>query len=278
MDKLLIVDGHNLLFQMFYGMPSRIVNRDGKAIHGVLGFVGALLKIIRIIEPTHAVVLFDSEQKNKRSDLDPRYKANRTDYSQVSEQDNPFSQLSYVYDALDYMKIPHTEVKGCETDDMIASYAFNYTETKIIISSFDSDFFQLINENVSVLRYRGKISVICDSDYVYKKYGILPSQYVDFKSLTGDKADNISGARGIGIKNAATLITQFGTLENIIANAEEIAKPSIRKSVLDNTERLRLNQRLIRLNGGEKLPFDIDELKYRAVESKTSAIISGIGL
>ena len=67
MDKLLIVDGHNLLFQMFYGMPSRIINGQGKAINGVLGFVGALLKIIKIVSPTHIIVLFDGEHENSRT-------------------------------------------------------------------------------------------------------------------------------------------------------------------------------------------------------------------
>ena len=68
-NKLLIIDGHNLLFQMFFGMPARIVNKDGIAIQGVLGFVGALNKIISMIEPTHIVVLFDSEQHNDRKDI-----------------------------------------------------------------------------------------------------------------------------------------------------------------------------------------------------------------
>ena len=94
MNRLLIVDGHNLLFQMFFGMPARIVNEQGKAIQGTLGFVGALLKIIRMVEPTHITVLFDGEHDNGRSSLNPDYKANRIDYSEISEEENPFSQLN----------------------------------------------------------------------------------------------------------------------------------------------------------------------------------------
>ena len=75
-----IVDGHNLLFQMFYGMPSRIVNQDGKAIQGVLGFVGALNKIIKQANPQYIIVLFDGEHENQRTKILPEYKANRTDY------------------------------------------------------------------------------------------------------------------------------------------------------------------------------------------------------
>ncbi len=102
-NTLLIVDGHNLLFQMFYGMPSRIVNRDGKAIQGIIGFVGALLKIIRQVKPSHLAVVFDGEHENPRTELLPEYKDNRMDYSKVEEEDNPFSQLEDVYHALDYM-------------------------------------------------------------------------------------------------------------------------------------------------------------------------------
>jgi DNA polymerase-1 len=104
--KLLIVDGSNLLFQMFYGMPARIFNKEGKPIHGTIGFVGALLKIIRMTAPSHAVVLFDGECHNERKDLDESYKANRPDFSQMSEAEVPFSQLPDIFKALAYLKIP----------------------------------------------------------------------------------------------------------------------------------------------------------------------------
>lgn len=99
MPRFLIVDGSNLLFQMFFGMPARIVNSQGKAIQGTLGFAGALLKIIRRVSPTHIVVIFDGEHENARSVLDPGYKANRPDYSEAAEEENPFSQLNDVYAA-----------------------------------------------------------------------------------------------------------------------------------------------------------------------------------
>lgn len=176
MKKLLLVDGSNLLFQMFYGMPTRIVNSQGKAIQGTLGFVGALLKIIKMSRPTHLVVLFDDEHENSRSKLNPEYKSNRIDYSQVTEEENPFSQLQDIYAALDYMKIKHTESAEAETDDVIASYVYTYGhEQKVVIASFDSDFFQLISKNVSVLRYRGDKTYICDTGFVKEKYNICPS-------------------------------------------------------------------------------------------------------
>lgn len=206
MEKLLIIDGHNLLWQMFCGMPSRIMNEDGKAIHGTMGFIGALIRVRKMTEPTHIIVLFDGEHKNDRTELSADYKANRTDYSAISDDENPFSQqLEDVYTALDFMKIKHMEVtEFVEADDVISSYIHVYgKEMQIVISSSDSDFFQLIDDNVSILRYRGDNTVICDIKYIQNKYGVLPEQYADFKSLTGDNSDNIKGAEKVGIKTAA---------------------------------------------------------------------------
>ncbi len=278
-NRILIVDGHNLLFQMFFGMPARIVNKDGKAIQGTLGFTGALLKIIKKVEPTHIAVLFDGERHNPRTDLDENYKANRTDYDQVPEYENPFSQLEDVYKALDFLKMCHCETTVCETDDVIAAYALEYgKDNEIIISSFDSDFFQLINENVTVLRYRGDNTQIYDTQFFVEKFGILPEFYADFKSLTGDSADNIKGADKIGPKTAAALVNRFGSLENIIANADQINKPSIKASIIENTERIRLNYKLIKLCDNAELPFDLEQMKYNYDGTSTNEVLVGIGL
>lgn len=279
MNRLLLVDGHNLLFQMFYGMPARILGRDGRPIQGTLGFVGALLKILRRTEPTHAVVLFDGEHENARAQLDAQYKANRIDYTQVAEAENPFFQLADVYAALDFMRIRHTEIEEFETDDVIASYAFAYRgAAQIVIASFDSDFFQLIGDSVRVLRYRGEKTALCDRSYVRSRFGVQPEQYADFKALVGDSADNIRGADKIGPKTAAKLLTDFGSLDRILVCAEKISKPSVRDSVLRNGERLRVNQRLIRLDGGAPLPFPLEALKFTDDGWTTNGILKEIGL
>lgn len=277
--KLLLIDGSNLLFQMFFGMPARIVNEQGRAIQGTLGFVGALLKIIRRTEPTHIAVLFDGEHENARTAIDSDYKANRADYSDIPEANNPFSQLPDIYAALDHLNIKYTETIDCETDDVIAAYAMTYgNEMEIVISSFDSDFFQLITDKVSVLRYRGDKTVICTPEYIREKLRVSPSQYADFKSLTGDTADNIRGADKIGSKTAALLLNEFGTLENILANADKIRKPSVRESVINNTERLKKNYRLIRLSDTATLPFALCELGYVYNGITTNEVLRGIGL
>ena len=279
MNTYLLIDGHNLLFQMFFGMPARIVNKDGIPIHGVLGCVGAFIRICCLTSPTRIGVIFDSEHKNPRHNIDIDYKANRPSYANLPDEENPFFQLPYIYSALDYMKIPHSEAADCETDDIIAAYTRKYgANSKVVISSHDSDFFQLITKNVSVLRYRGKNSVICDKAYIKERFGILPSKYADFKAMTGDRADNIKGVDKIGPKTAAFLLSKFGTLDNIIANSDQITKPSIRKAIQESTDRLKINQKLITLDGSSSLPFMMHPLRTDPTSFRTKQVLQAIGL
>ncbi len=278
-NKFLIIDGSNLLFQMFYGMPSRIVNSEGLPIQGVLGFIGALRKIINEIQPSHIVIIFDGECENERNNLDSEYKANRPDFSEIPEEDAPFFQLHFVYKCLDFLNIKYYETEQGEADDIIASYALKYkNDYEIVISSFDSDFFQLVCENVSVYRYRGKNSYFCDEKYIKDKYGILPSQYADFKSLVGDKADNIKGIEKIGCKTAAKLLNEFGSLENIISGVNAIDKKSVRESITRNIDRLRINIKLIGLNYSSILPFKNEELQFKPFDKKTVEILNDVGI
>lgn len=279
MEHILIVDGSNLLFQMFYGMPARITNSEGKPIQGTLGFVGALLKIIRRVQPTHIAVCFDGECENPRTQLDESYKANRPDFSQVPEEDTPFSQLPDIYAALDYLGIPHRETTVCEADDWIAGFAARYGgDHRVTVVSQDSDFFQLITGQVHILRYRGDNTVICDPAYIKEKLGIEPARYADYKSLTGDTADNIKGADKIGPKTAAALLTQFGSLEAILAGTDQVSRPAVRESLERNAPRLKRNQMLIRLCGARELPFSLEEMVYRDRGLTTGQVLRAIGL
>jgi len=275
MNKLLLIDGHNLLFQMFYGMPSRITNARGEPIQGTLGFTGALLRIIRMLEPTHIAVLFDGEHENPRAALDADYKANRA----ADDRETPFEQLPDVYRVLEHLGIAHAEISVGETDDAIASYARNYaSELDIFIVSQDSDYYQLIGETVRIVRYRGDLTTVCGANFVQDKFGITPDQYADFKAMCGDKSDNIRGAPKIGPKTAAALLRQFGSLDAILARSNEIARPSIRASISENCERLRRNRALILLDGSGEMPFSLDELAWKPVETTTNIVLTTLGI
>ena len=276
---ILLVDGSNLLFQMFYGMPARITGRQGQPIQGTLGFIGALLKVIRKLEPTHLAVLFDGETENPRGQLDENYKANREDFGLLPEEETPFSQLPDIYAALDCLGICHRETENCETDDWMASYALGLGKKyPMTIMSQDSDFFQLITEKVHILRYRGDNSVLCDPVYIREKLQIEPAQYVDFKCLTGDHADNIRGADKVGPKTAAALMAQFSSLQALLENPDAITKPSIRKSIRKNADRLRLNEKLIRLEGKYPVPFSLEEMAYTYHGETSTQILTELGI
>lgn len=279
MKRLLIIDGHNLLFQMFFGMPSRIIGATGKAIQGVIGFVGAVNKLIRITSPTCIAVIFDGEKENPRKAISEEYKANRIDYSQVPDEENPFTQLDDIYSALDYMGIKHAETTVCETDDVIAAYAKKYGgEYEVIISSFDSDYFQLVNDKVTVIRYRGESSVICDEEYITSKYGVTPDLYPDFKCLVGDTSDNISGIHGIGPKTAAKIINQLGNIDNVITRCNELENKRIASSINEGRDILIRNRELIILDGKAEIPFPPDMAQYDIQPPKTMEVIRALGL
>jgi DNA polymerase-1 len=279
MNRLLIVDGSNLLFQMFYGMPAKITGRHGKSIHGTIGFLGALLKIIRMVEPSHVAVLFDGECANERTELDPAYKADRPDYSQMSEEDTPFSQLPDIFQSLEHLGIRYRETSDCEADDWIAGYAKQYSDRmEIVIVSQDSDFFQLISERVRILRYRGSKTVLWDEACLSEKLGILPGQYAAYKALTGDTADNIRGIAKVGPKTAAALMRQFGDLDTLLLGIDEIRKPSVRESVRSSIPRIRLNHRLICLTGADTLPFSLEELIFTMPDKTSTQVLRELGI
>ena len=278
MNRLLIVDGHNLLFQMFFGMPSKIIGTRGVAIHGVIGFIGAINRLAETYNPTHLLVMFDGERENPRKNILKEYKANRIDYSEVPEDENPFTQLPLIYEALDYMGIKHRETTDCETDDVIAAYALKYgQDNEVLISSFDSDYFQLICDNVKVIRYKGKNSVTCDKSYINEKYGIDPCLYLDFKCLVGDTADNIPGIRGVGPKTAAKLINAFGNIDSICAHSAEIESEKIRLAIEAGRDIIERNIALIKLGDCADMPYSLDEIEFTNPRLRTMDVIRGIG-
>ena len=279
MKRLLLIDGMNLHFQMFFGMPNKFCNENGIGIWGVIGFVGALNKLINMTEPTHVAIIFDGEGHNPRCDILEDYKANRPDYSELAEEENPFIQLPLVYSALEAMGIPFCEVHGCECDDVIATYAKRFSEDfQVVISSFDSDYFQLISDNVRVLRYRGLSSIICDKEYVINRYGISPEYYADWKSLVGDTADNIKGIKGVGPKTATKLISSYGTLAEMLADIDSVEPEKLREKVKESSEILLRNYSLIKLDDAGILPFEIDELEYTSDRIKTMDVLRKIDL
>lgn len=275
MNKIVLIDGHNLLFRMFYGIPSSIKNTSGKEIKGLIGFIGALKTIVDEFRPYSLFVIFDSEtSKENNLKIDINYKSNRVDYADIIDEENPFSQLPLIKKALDYLNISYLEVENDEADDFIASLIFNNRENQYIIVSTDSDFIQLIDKRTFLYIPRGKNSILYTEEQVIKKYNITPKKYIMFKALVGDKSDNIKGIKGIG-KISAAKILNYDSISDYIKN-----NPSTRFSKIlnDNKELFIKNQKLITLNRNlntSKIVFD--KISNNISNLKTYEIIEKIG-
>lgn len=261
MKRILLIDGHNLLFRMFYGIPSSIKNKDGKEIKGLVGFIGSLKKLVSEFAPYSLYVIFDSEtSKVTNLSYDTNYKANRKDFTNIPTEENPFTQLPYIKEALTYLEIPFFEVQNNETDDYIASIIKKKKQKDIefIIVSTDTDFFQLLDENTYLYVPRGKKSILYDIKIFKEKFNILPNDYILYKSLVGDKTDNIGGIKGNG-KVTATKIVH--------ALKEEIKLETKLKETLEmNKEKIIRNIHLITLNSN----LDVKNITFSKLNSKLS--------
>jgi DNA polymerase-1 len=280
-QSLLLVDGHNLLFQMFYGMPNKIYGKDGMSCHGVIGFIGGLLKSLTINNPDYLLIVFDGEDSGNRREINSNYKANRIDYSQVPISENPFSQYPQILKALDYINIKYYETDGYEADDLIASYVKHYQdEIKVLIQSNDTDFLQLINQNVNIFKYRGKNSKRLTEKEVVLNFGVTPDKIALLKSLVGDKSDNLIGVSKVGVKTAAKLLNKFNTIENIYHNIDSIESESIRSNLITDKDTVFKNYALINLTGEIELPYHLDELKCKAnyQDYKTFEVLKKINI
>jgi DNA polymerase I len=242
MQRLLLIDGHNLVCKAFFGLPEKL-NAQGFPVHGVIGFMGMAVKIIRRVRPTHLLVVFDPEETPTRKAEYPDYKANRKDYSALPFRENPFTQLAGIKKGLEAVGIKYCEQSGFEADDIIASYASPPDYQAVIVSS-DTDFFQLVNETTGVYHYRGEKSVWYNAAELTKKYGFPPSRYLEYKALVGDTSDNIKGVRGIGPKTALKVLS-----------GEKPLTP-------DQQVIYERNLALIRLNCAVALPYALADLVY----------------
>ena len=267
MNRLLIIDGHNLHFQIFFGIQSRLKKKPGKVSPFGVGFTGAMKRIIRFANPTHVVVIFDGEHENPRRALFPAYKANRPDYSQLPDDENPYLQLPAVRGALDNMKIKYVETTKLEADDMIAVCCEKFrSSADIIVCSHDHDFYQLLGSHVKLMNYSGKQGSYYDEKNFRDEFHIPPRLFADYKALHGDKSDNIPGVRGVGSISAVRLLNRFGGVEEIIAHTPEVRQKKLRRCLVEGVDRMRLNYKLVKLGGEQydevELPWTLDELVY----------------
>lgn len=268
-NKLLIVDGNNLLFQMFYGIPAKVYNKRGRTIHATIGFISALQKMIKTYQINGCIVVFDCDGAEERKEMLGEYKANRiTDWESLPADEVPFLEEEYIRECLQYLGVCTLDSCQMEADDLIASIALKEKgKSQVFISSYDSDFFQLIDENVSVIRYRGDKTKLVDELSFQAEFGFCASRYALYKALTGDTADNINGVPTIGKKRAAQIVENCDTLIELQSMALDFLPPKARQSVMENFALIERNLSLIVLREKEiqkyRYDFDLDKIQTR---------------
>ena len=220
MKKLVLIDGNAILHRAFHALPP-LNNKDGVPTNAVYGFFSMLFKIIGDLKPEYLIVCFDKKAPTFRKQMYVGYQAKRPTMS-----DDLIPQIELVHKALDRAKIQHFEIDGYEADDLIGTIAKEAVkkDTQVIILSGDRDLLQLVNSHVLMLAPIIGITkmTLFDEEKVKEKYGLKPSQLVDYKALVGDASDNYPGVTGIGPKTASSLLQKYETFENLYAHLSEL--------------------------------------------------------
>lgn len=208
MEKLILIDGSNMLFRMCFGMPS-ILNKNKKEVKGVYGFVASILKLSKEFNANKFVVCFDTETSlSNNKELDTDYKSNRPDYSSLPENENPFIQLEYIQKALKELNIPTINCIDNEADDYLASIAYKYqNDYDIVIVSSDKDLLQIVNDSITI--YNAQAKILYNKNKIQERFNVSVDQYLLYKALIGDTSDNIKGIKGVGPKTAIKLLNDF---------------------------------------------------------------------
>jgi len=249
--RLFLLDGHSLAYRAFFALPQTLATSSGTVTNAVYGFTTMLIKLFGDEHPDLIGVAFDVGAPTVRLELDAEYKAGR---SEAPADFRP--QLGLIEEVLDVLRIPIIRTEGHEADDAIGTLATEASDRGLdaVIVTADRDFFQLVRDRakgkgaISVLFNRRGISEIdhMDPAAVEERYGITPSQYLDFVALKGDTSDNIPGVPGIGDKTAAKLVNEFGSVEELLAHTERL-KGKQKENIEAAADRLALNKQLARI-------------------------------
>jgi len=260
--KISLIDGSGFIFRAYYALPP-LTSKNGTPVGAVLGFCNMLLKLIQVKESDKLVVIFDSAKKTFRNKIYSDYKANRG----IAPEDL-IPQFQIIREAVDAFDITRVELEGYEADDLIATYAKHFDEKNwsVEIVSSDKDLMQLVNKNI-YMRDPIKNKIIKENE-VFEKFGVYPEKVIDVQSLAGDSIDNIPGAPGIGIKTAALLVNQFGSLQNILDGFKKIKQNKRREAIEFNLDNIVISKKLVELKKDVTVEINIDKISSSTFDSK----------
>ncbi|HVZ87613.1 MAG TPA: DNA polymerase I [Polyangia bacterium] len=259
--SLFVVDALNFLFRAFHALPP-LTTTKGLQTGAIYGLCQMILRIEREERPTHLCVVYDAPGDNFRNEIFPAYKAHRPPMPPELA-----AQLAMVRPVIDAFGLAQLEVAGFEADDIIATLAkvASGAGMEVVICSSDKDLMQLCGGDVSVLDTMKNRRF--GPEEVREKFGVLPEQVGDVLALMGDSIDNVPGVVGIGPKTAAELITKFGSLEALLAQAESV-KGKRGASIVEARDSIRVSRELVRLREDVPLPKTLPELHRTEPDQK----------
>ncbi|GMR21335.1 MAG: DNA polymerase I [Gammaproteobacteria bacterium] len=254
MPRLILVDGSSYLYRAYHALPN-LTNSKREPTGAVFGITSMLQKLLKEYEPEYIAVVFDAKGKTFRHDIYPDYKANRPPMPEDLR-----TQIAQVYDVVQALGLPLLSIEGVEADDVIGTLATQATSAgmETLISTGDKDMAQLVNEHVTLIDTMKDTQM--DVAGVEQRFGVPPAAIIDYLALMGDASDNIPGVPKVGPKTAAKWLQQYGSLDNIIAHADEISG-KVGDSLRASLEQLPLSRTLATIRCDVALNQTPEELK-----------------
>lgn len=246
--KLFLLDAFALIYRAHFAfIKNPRMNSQGQNTSATFGFINTLIQLLEAERPTHLAVVYDPPGPTFRHEEFPEYKAHREEMPEDIRMAIPT-----IKGLLKACNIPCLQVSGFEADDVIGTLAHKAASHgyKVFMVTSDKDYAQLVTDDIFLYKpsRMGNGIEIYNPEKVVEKFGVPPERIADFLGLKGDKVDNIPGIPRVGDKTAVQLINEFGTVEEIVARAEEITKNSIKASVIENGEQGILSKHLARNN------------------------------
>ncbi|HYL04857.1 MAG TPA: DNA polymerase I, partial [Thermoanaerobaculia bacterium] len=262
-QRLFLIDGYSNIFRAFFAIRN-LSNSKGEPTNAIYGFITMLRKLLREEQPELIGVALETG-KTFRSERFEDYKANR-----APMPEDLASQMPWIRKVLEAYRIPILELAGYEADDVLGSLACRAAEAgyDVILVSADKDLMQLVEPHVS-LYHTGRSKLYGPSE-VTEDFGVPPAKVADVLALMGDSIDNIPGVPGIGDKGAKSLIQEFGSLEELLARAGEVARKSYREGLQQHAEQARLSKELSTIH--TSLPIAFDPAALRRDPPDTAAL------
>jgi DNA polymerase-1 len=255
--RLFLVDGMSNIFRSYYAIRG-LSNSKGVPTNATYGFTVTLRKLMKDHRPDYLGVVLDSKEKTFRQEQFAAYKAHRPDMPE-----DLVAQLPYILRVCEALRVPVVRIPRYEADDIMGALARQATEAGLqtVIVTNDKDMAQLVrDDDVVVLRVDKNGESLLNESGVKAKYGVRADQIVDWLGLMGDASDGIPGAPGIGEKGAASLLAEFDTIENALANWEQVKKKTYRESLRDHVEQIRMSRELARIDLNVPVELDLESL------------------